>query len=79
MTPKMRKKRSMIMVTFATLGIAKKSALTATFSSSFLLISLRNLSTLKTLTERRLSDSGVSERTENMMMMKSRTFQERLR
>lgn len=69
----------MIIVTLAILGIAKKRARTATLSSSFLLISLKSLRILNILKVLRLSERGVNDRIEKIMMIKSRKFQGYLR
>jgi|LauGreDrversion4_2_1035121.scaffolds.fasta_scaffold14017_3 hypothetical protein len=79
MTPKIRKKRSIIIVMFATLGIAINKALTATLSYSFLLINLKSLNILNILNVVRLSERGVKARIVKIMIIKSKIFQELLK
>ncbi len=69
----------MIIVTLAIFGIAKNRARTATFNSSFLLIRRKSLRILKILKVLRLSESGVNDRIEKIMMIKSRTFHDYLK
>lgn len=69
----------MIMVIFAMLGKAITKALTATFKPSLRLISLSTLRILNILKVLRLSERGVRELTENIMIMKSKIFYDYLK